>query len=199
MQQQQFQSQSIIMSGDQQDALLQNDQTQHVVYSPLKQNEQSQQTQYITQNDGMQSQYLIQSPSAQQPQQVFYLNSPPNRIQQQQQIALNHNMTQQNQPKVSTMNYLCLMSLTFFKSQLVLQSPKVVVQRNNSDLLQTATNMAQIVDHQNQSTVQYHFTPQMDHQNQTQQLIIQQPTQQIKQTIYPSQPNQVRKAKQSLP
>lgn len=55
--------------------------------------------------------------------------------------------------------------------------------------------MAQIVDHQNQSTVQYHFTPQMDHQNQTQQLIIQQqPTQQIKQTIYPNQPNQVRAA-----
>lgn len=49
-----------------------------------------------------------------------------------------------------------------------------------------------VVDHQNQQTVQYHFAPQMD-QNQGQQLIMQhQPQQQIKQTIYPQQQNQVR-------
>jgi len=48
--------------------------------------------------------------------------------------------------------------------------------------------MAQIVDH-NQPTIQYHFAQAMD---QNPQLIIQQPQQQIKQTIYPQQPNQVR-------
>lgn len=68
--------------------------------------------------------------------------------------------------------------------------PKVVVQRNGQEMLQS-TNMAQIVDHQNQQTIQYHFAPQID-QSQGQQIIIQQqPTQQIKQTIYPQQPNQV--------
>jgi hypothetical protein len=72
----------------------------------------------------------------------------------------------------------------------VIQAPKVVVQRN-PDMLQTATNMAQIVEHQNQQTIQYHFTPQMDQSQGQQQLIIQ-PAQQIKQTIYPQQPNQVR-------
>lgn len=72
----------------------------------------------------------------------------------------------------------------------MLQAPKVVVQRN-TDILQNATNMAQIVDHQNQPTIQYHFTPQME-QTQTQQVILQQqPTQQIKQTIYPNQGGQV--------
>lgn len=54
--------------------------------------------------------------------------------------------------------------------------------------------MTQIVDHQNQQ-IQYHFAPPME-QNQTQHLIIQQPQpQQIKQTIYPQQPNQVSTSK----
>lgn len=110
--QQQFQSQGIIMTNDQsqQDASIQDGQS-HVVYSPLKQNEQSQ-TQYITQDDSMQNQYLIQSPAPQQQQQqVFYTTniSPQNRIQQQQHqqtIALNHNLiTQQNQQKVNYLNF----------------------------------------------------------------------------------------------
>lgn len=80
---------------------------------------------------------------------------------------------------------------------MVLQSPKVVVQRNN-DILQSATSMAQIVDHQNQQTIQYQFVqPQMD-QNQTQMLALQQPTQQIKQTIYPQQGNQVNQERFNL-
>lgn len=82
-----------------------------------------------------------------------------------------------------------LLKLSFLFQQLVLQAPKVVVQRN-PDLLQSATNMAQIVD-QNHQTIQYHFAPQME-QSQPQQVILQQqPNQQIKQTIYPQQPNQV--------
>jgi hypothetical protein len=84
------------------------------------------------------------------------------------------------------------MKIKIVTLKLVLQAPKVVVQRN-PDMLQTAANMAQI-DHQNQQTIQYHFTPQqMDPStiSQNQQLIIQ-PSQQIKQTIYPQQPNQVR-------
>lgn len=61
-----------------------------------------------------QSQYLIQSQSAQQLQQVFYLNNPRNRIQQQQQIVLNHNMTQQIQTTVrTTWKFLCLLMITF--------------------------------------------------------------------------------------
>ena len=51
-------------------------------------------------------------------------------------------------------------------------------------MLQTATNMAQIVDQQNQQ-IQYQFAPQMDQGQQQQQLIVQ--PQQIKQTIYPHQ------------
>lgn len=67
-------------------------QQQRVVYTALKQSE----PQYGTQDDPMQGQYIIQSPS--QPQQVFYANIPQNRLQQQQQtIALNHNIMQQNQ------------------------------------------------------------------------------------------------------
>lgn len=63
------------------------------------------------------------------------------------------------------------------------------MQRNSDLIQQGSANM--VVDHQNQQTVQYHFAPQMD-QSQGQQLIIQhQPQQQIKQTIYPQQPNQV--------
>lgn len=103
-QQQQFQSQGIIMTGNEQtqEVLLQEDQS-HIVYSPLKQNEQ----QFVTQDESMQNSYLIQS-SQQQPQQVFYTNISPqnqNRIQQQQTIALNHNLlAQQNQgQKVSSL------------------------------------------------------------------------------------------------
>lgn len=93
-QQQQFQSQSIIMSGSDgtpQEVIVQDD--SNVVFSPMK---ASDQPQYIPQE-----QYLIQQPSSQQPQQVFYANISPqnqNRIHQQQAIALNHNIiTQQNQ------------------------------------------------------------------------------------------------------
>lgn len=69
------------------------------------------------------------------------------------------------------------------------QSPpqKVIVQRN-SDILQSAANMAQIADNPNQQ-IQY-LTTQID-QNQTQQYIIQQPSQQMKQSIFPQQQGQV--------
>jgi hypothetical protein len=77
-----------------------------------------------------------------------------------------------------------------------MQQPKVVVQRN-SDMLQTAANMAQIVD-QNSQPIQYQFATQMDQGQGQQQLIIQQAPQ-IKQTIYPQQPNQVSKLKHSSP
>lgn len=102
-QQQQFHSQGIIMSGNEQsqDVIVQDDQTHQVIYSSIKQNE----PQYVTQDETMQSPYLVQSPA---PQQVFYANiSPQNqsRIQQQQQtVTLNHNLIAQqnpNQPKVS--------------------------------------------------------------------------------------------------
>lgn len=69
----------------------------------------------------------------------------------------------------------------------MLQSPKVVVQRNN-DLMQT--NMTQIID-QNQP-IQFHFSPSVE-QNQAYQIIPPQQAQQIKQTIYPQQSNQVRR------
>lgn len=63
-----------------------------------------------------------------------------------------------------------------------------MVQRSN-DMLQAAASMAQIVE-QNPQTIQYQFATPMDQSQGQQQLIIQ-PTQQIKQTIYPQQPNQV--------
>lgn len=98
-QQQQFQSQGIIIPGsDQQEVIVQDDQTQHVIYSPMKQNEH----QYVSQDDSMQGQYIIQTPQSRQPQQVFYANI--NQQQQQQQtIALNQNLIahqNQNQQKV---------------------------------------------------------------------------------------------------
>lgn len=104
-QQHQFQAQGIIMSGNEQsqDVIVQDDQrqTHQVIYSSIKHNE----PQYMTQDDSMQSPYIIQSPAAQQ---VFYANLSPqqNRIQQQQQtVTLNHNIIaqqNQNQPKVSS-------------------------------------------------------------------------------------------------
>lgn len=109
--QQQFQSQGIIMSGgeqSQQEVIVQDDQAQqHVVYSPMKPNDSNQQ--YITQEDSMQNQYLIQSPAPQQGQ-VYYNISPQNqnRIQQQQHqtIALNHNIIQQNQNQQKVSKFL---------------------------------------------------------------------------------------------
>lgn len=97
------QQQNFIMADD-------NNQ-QHIVYSPVKTNEmpqmqQQQQhpAQFISQDDSMGNQYLIQQTSS--PQQVFYTNLSPanqntNRIVQQ---VINPNlMQQQNQPKVSKM------------------------------------------------------------------------------------------------
>jgi hypothetical protein len=76
-----------------------------------------------------------------------------------------------------------------------MQQPKVVVQRN-SDMLQTAANMAQIVE-QSPQPIQYQFATQMDQSQGQQQLIIQQ-SPQIKQTIYPQQPNQARNREVSV-
>lgn len=185
--------QGIIMSNDQQqEVIIQDDSQQHIVYSHLKQNEPQQ---YISQVEHMQGQqYLIHTPG-QQPQVVFANISPQNQIknqQQQQTIQLNHNLIaqqNQNQQKVSLLFISRLFIHVFFQQFVIQQSPtqKVVVQRN-PDILQSATSMAQIVDHPNQQ-IQY-LTTQMD-QNQTQQYIIQQPSQQIKQTMYPQQQNQV--------
>lgn len=96
-QQQQQQQQNFIMADD-----------QHLVYSPIKPNELSQaqvqnqhQSQYITQDDSISNQYIIQ----QSPGQVFYANISPtnqnsNRVVQQT-VALNHGLIQQqNPPKV---------------------------------------------------------------------------------------------------
>lgn len=81
-----------------------NDQSQHIVYSPVKsneisqaQNQQQHQTQFITQDDSIPNQYLIQqSPTHQQ---VFYANvATPNQNANriiQQTVALNHNLIQQ--------------------------------------------------------------------------------------------------------
>lgn len=99
--QQQFQQQGIIMSG--------NDQCQQEqVFSPLKQNDQAQHTQYITQDESMPNHYVIQS----SPQQFIYAtNISPQRSmqqQQQQQIAMNHNIIaqqNQNQQKVRKFIY----------------------------------------------------------------------------------------------
>lgn len=194
-QQQQFQSQGILIPGNDQtqEVIVQDDQAQHVIYSPMKQNEH----QYVSQDDSMQGQYIIQSPQSRQPQQVFFANI--NQQQQQHTIALNQNLIaqqNQNQQKV-IFNFFFNSQFNLIKNsnslhlKMVLQSPKVVVQRNN-DILQSATSMAQIVDHQNPQTIQYQFVqPQMD-QNQTQMISLQQPAQQIKQTIYPQQTNQVR-------
>lgn len=103
--QQKFQAHGIMLSGDEpsQEVVIQDEQSQHVLYSPMKQNEQQLCT---TQDDSMQSQFLIQSPHQQQTQQVFCANISPqnqNRMQQQQNIALNHNMinSNQSQQKVS--------------------------------------------------------------------------------------------------
>lgn len=81
----------VVQEVDQPQPQQQQQQQQHVVYTTLKQGE----PQYGTQEDPMQGQYIIQSPP--QPQQVFYANIPQNRLQQQQQtIALNHNIMQPN-------------------------------------------------------------------------------------------------------
>ncbi|KAG5678957.1 hypothetical protein PVAND_008575 [Polypedilum vanderplanki] len=174
----------------QQQNFLMADESQHIVYSPLKANELTQtqvphQTQYITQDESLsnqQQQYLIQQQG--QTQQVFYANIAPqnqntNRVVQQT-VALNHNFIQQQQNQQ--------------KTQLVLQpQQKVVVQRMNSD----PSNIAQMVaDSQNQ-TIQYNFQQQQQTIDQTHQIIIHQPQQQqvqsnqIKQTIYPQQTGQI--------
>lgn len=92
--QQQYQQGIIMSGGDQQpEVIIQDDSQQHIVYSPMKQNEQGQ---YIESLQGQQ--YLIQSPG-QQPQVVYANISPQNQIRNQQQtIQLNHNLiAQQNQ------------------------------------------------------------------------------------------------------
>ena len=98
--------QNFIMADD-------NNQQQHIVYSPVKTNEmpqmqqQQHQAQFISQDDSMGNQYLIQQTSS--PQQVFYTNisqsnQGTNRIVQQ---VINPNlMQQQNQPKVSIYKHL---------------------------------------------------------------------------------------------
>lgn len=189
-QQQQIQTQSLTMAGGeqtQQEVIVQEDQTQqHVIYSPIK----TDQNQQYAQDDSMQNHYLIRTQA--QPGQAYYYAMNQNRIpqmQQQQQITHSQNIIQQSQNQQEVGEHTIFHEqLINFLFQLVLQPPKVVVQRN-PDLLQTATNMAQIVD-QNPQTIQYQFA-QMDQSQGQQQLIIQ-PTQQIKQTIYPQQPNQVR-------
>lgn len=102
--QQQYQ-QGIIMSGSdqQQEVIIQDDTQQHIVYSPMKQNDQPQ---YISQVESMQGQqYLIQAPG-QQPQVVYANISPQSQIrnQQQQTLQLNHSLLAQqnlNQQKVN--------------------------------------------------------------------------------------------------
>lgn len=105
---------------DQQNFIMADDNNQqHIVYSPVKTNEmpqmqQQHQAQFISQDDSMGNQYLIQQTSS--PQQVFYTNISPtnqnaNRIVQQ---VINPNLIQQqNQPKVSAKykylinNFIC--------------------------------------------------------------------------------------------
>jgi hypothetical protein len=155
------------------------DDNNHIVYSPVKTNEmpqmqQQQQhpAQFISQDDSMGNQYLIQQTSS--PQQVFYTNlSPPNqntnRIVQQ---VINPNlMQQQNQPK-----------------QLVLQTPQKVVVQRAPEMIQSNPNLTQLVDQQNQQTMQYNF--QQNPVDQNHQIIIHQGNQ-MKQTIYPQQGGQI--------
>lgn len=89
----------------QQQNFLMADESQHIVYSPIKANELTQtqvphQTQYITQDESLSNQqYLIQQQGP--TQQVFYANITPqnqnaNRVVQQT-VALNHNFIQQQQ------------------------------------------------------------------------------------------------------
>lgn len=104
-QHQQFQSQGIMMSSGNDPSMEvvqdvdQPQQQQHVVYTAMKQSE----PQYGTQDDPMQGQYIIQSPS--QPQQVFYANIPQNRLQQQQQSIAHIMQQNSNQQKVREISW----------------------------------------------------------------------------------------------
>jgi hypothetical protein len=104
MQQQQIQTQGMTMTGSeqsQQDVIVQEDQTQqHVIYSPMKTNEQGQQ---YGQDEPMQNHFLIRAPG-QQGQYYYAMNQ--NRIPQMQQTQqINHNQSLiqqgQNQQEVS--------------------------------------------------------------------------------------------------
>jgi hypothetical protein len=104
MQQQQMQTQGIPMAGgeqSQQEVIVQEDQSQqqHVIYSPMKTNDQPQ----YAQDESMQNHYLIRAQG--QPGQFYYAMNQ-NRIpqmQQTQQITHNQNLIPQgqNQQEVS--------------------------------------------------------------------------------------------------
>lgn len=147
----------------------------------------------MQQQQQFQSQSIIMSGSDGSSQEVIVQDdsnvvfSPMKANEQPQYISQGFNMHQS--PRQPQQVFYANISPQNQNRQLVLQSPKVVVQRNSDLIQQGSANM--VVDPQNQQTVQYHFAPQMD-QSQSQQLIIQhQPQQQIKQTIYPQTPNQV--------